>query len=120
MPGVQFTLVARVLAYVQAHPGVLIADVVTAMDAPYSSVRTALQRLRRRGLLQAETVDGPEAGAAARLRWSPVEKPATRAGRRQCVVRVQDDERLWMPSPWVHPIRARVLGAAAGRAARVG
>lgn len=106
------TLHHRLAVAVNDTPGFLTRDYVRVLQGDKDTVGRLMQKLRAHGFIRPEKVAGSRNNVVT---WWPTPALKAKLASRQpitlsrCDPAANDDN--WTPQPWVHPIRARSLGA---------
>ena len=100
----------RLAVAVVQSPGWRTSDYARLTRAERKTAQRALQRLRAKGLLRSEAEKQAAHGYAT---WWPTPELEALLERGATVTLANAGDHSddpWEPKPWVHPIRARILG----------
>lgn len=92
-----------VLGAIKAHKTITAADIAKVLGKPKRSVYAVCRVLEQQGYVQAQELDDAQ---GRRLVWSLV---VNAAGTPRPKRNTPDDPDYWVPQPWVHPYRKRIL-----------
>lgn len=95
-----------VLGTIKAHKTITTAEIAKVLGKPNRSVHYICRALEEQGYVHAQKLNNAH---GHRLVWSIVPMEEGQTPPKRLKRNTPEDPDYWVPQPWVHPIRKRIL-----------